>query len=80
MQTMGQHMGLGALPGHQFSVIPKRAVALVERDHVCHRKVLPGLPAFVGGLSFSVMYCSMSVAKTARVTLAFWSPAGAWLP
>src|ERR1700722_17499348 len=80
MQAMGQHMGLGVLPGHQFAVIPKRAIALVERDHVCHPTVLPGLPASLGGPSFSAMYCSMADAKTARAARAFSPPRRAWQP
>jgi hypothetical protein len=29
-------MGLGVLPGHQFAIVPKTAVTLVEGDHFCH--------------------------------------------
>src|SRR5215472_11945228 len=85
MQTVRQHMGLGLLPGDQLAVIPERAVALVERDHVCHCSVscvtvLPGLPASLGGPSFSRMYCSMADAKTARAAWAFSPPGRAWQP
>ena len=45
MQAVGQHMGLGVVPGHQLAVIPEAAVALVERDHVCHLAVLDSGPA-----------------------------------
>ena len=54
MQAMGEHMGLGVLPGHQLAVIPKLAIALVERDHVCHDfAILTGLARLRGeGLRF----------------------------
>jgi hypothetical protein len=36
MQAMGENMGLGVFPGHQPAVIPKTAIALVERNNVSH--------------------------------------------